>query len=128
MVSQSGKCRTFRVSSIAVGKTMMKLALMRTATGKKDAELPLLQGISSLELPASEITAQINSLQGSSNRHISTSIVQRRLRESGLCGWNCCNKKTVPPVYSLAAVILLLLFNCLLIWFLIYFLPNTYSS
>jgi hypothetical protein len=33
---------------------------MRTATGKKDPELPLLQRISSLELPASEIAAQIN--------------------------------------------------------------------
>jgi hypothetical protein len=29
---------------------MMKLALMRTATGKEDPELPLLQRISSLEL------------------------------------------------------------------------------
>ena len=34
---------------------MMKLALMRTATGKEDPELPLLQRISSLELTASEI-------------------------------------------------------------------------
>jgi hypothetical protein len=39
---------------------MMKLALMRTATGKEDPELPLLQRISSLELPPSEIAAQIN--------------------------------------------------------------------
>ena len=38
---------------------MMKLALMRTATGTEDPELPLLQRISSLELPASEIAAQI---------------------------------------------------------------------
>ena len=64
----------------------MKLALMRTATGKEDPELPLLQRISSLELPASEIAAQINASQSSSNRHISTSTVQRRLRESGLHG------------------------------------------
>jgi hypothetical protein len=34
---------------------MMELALMRTATGKEDPELPLLQRIRSLELPASEI-------------------------------------------------------------------------
>ena len=47
----------------------MKLALTRTATGKEDPELPLLQRISSLELPASEIAAQINALQSSSNRH-----------------------------------------------------------
>ena len=38
---------------------MMKLALMRTARGKEDPELPLLQRISSLELSASEIAAQI---------------------------------------------------------------------
>ena len=65
---------------------MMKLALMRIATGKEDPELPLLQRISSLELPASEISAQINASQSSSNRHISTSTVQRRLCESGLHG------------------------------------------
>ena len=39
---------------------MMKFALMRTATGKEDPELSLLQRISSLELPASEMAAQIN--------------------------------------------------------------------
>ena len=46
---------------------MMKLALMRTATGKEDPELPLLQRISSLVLPASEITAQINASQSSTD-------------------------------------------------------------
>ena len=65
---------------------MMKLALMRTATGKEDPEIPLLQRISSLELPASEIAAQVNASQSSNNRHISKSTVQRRLRESGLHG------------------------------------------
>ena len=65
---------------------MMKLALMRTATGKEDPEIPVLQGIRSLELPVSEIVAQINASQSSSNRHISTSTVQRRLCESGLHG------------------------------------------
>ena len=39
---------------------IMKLAFMRTTTGKEDPELSLLQTISSLELPASEIAAQIN--------------------------------------------------------------------
>ena len=39
---------------------MMKLALMRTATGKEDPKLSLLQRISSSEVPASDITAQIN--------------------------------------------------------------------
>jgi hypothetical protein len=73
--------RTFKVSSSAVVKpssTMMKLALMRPATGKEDPELPLVQRIRSLELPASENAAQINASQSSSNRHISTSTVQRR--------------------------------------------------
>jgi hypothetical protein len=36
--------------------------------------------------PASEIADQINASQSSSNRHISTSTVQRRLHESGLHG------------------------------------------
>ena len=65
---------------------MMKLALLRTTTGIKDPELPMLQRISSLEVPASKIAAQINASQCSSNRHISTSTVQRRLCESGLHG------------------------------------------
>ena len=64
---------------------MMELALMRTATGKEDPELPLLQRISSLELTAPQIAAQIKASHSSSNRHISTSTVQR-LRESGLHG------------------------------------------
>jgi hypothetical protein len=65
---------------------MMRLALMRSATEKEDPELPLLRRISSLKLPTSEIAAQINASQSSSNRHIATSTVQRRLRESGLHG------------------------------------------
>jgi hypothetical protein len=39
---------------------MMQMALMRTATEKEDAELPLLQRINSLELTAPQIAAQIN--------------------------------------------------------------------
>ena len=65
---------------------MMKLALMRSATRKEDQELPLLQRISSLELTAFQIAAQINASQSSSNRHTSTSTVQRRLHESGFHG------------------------------------------
>ena len=78
--------RTLKVSLSAVAKkssAMMKLALMRTATGKEDPELPLMQRISSLELTAPQTAAQINASQSSSNRHISTSTVQRGLRESG---------------------------------------------
>jgi hypothetical protein len=48
----------------------MKLVLMRTATGNEDPELLLLQRISSLELPAKEITSQIYYPQSSSNRHL----------------------------------------------------------
>jgi hypothetical protein len=65
---------------------MIKLALTGTATAKEDPWFSLLQRISSLELLASEIAAQINASQSSSNRHISLSTVQRRLRESGLHG------------------------------------------
>ena len=65
---------------------MVILALIRTATGMEDPELPLLQRTSSLELTAPQIAAQINASQRTSNRHISTSTVQRRLRESGLHG------------------------------------------
>ena len=39
---------------------MMKLALIKPAIGKEDPELPLLQRISSLELTAPQIAAQIN--------------------------------------------------------------------
>ena len=60
----------------------MKLALIGTATGKEDPELPLLQKINSLELPAPQIVAQINASRSSSNRHISTSTIQRRLYKS----------------------------------------------
>ena len=65
---------------------MMKLALMRIATGKEDPELPLVQRISSFELTAPQIAVQINASPSSSNRRISTSTVQRGLRESGLHG------------------------------------------
>jgi hypothetical protein len=71
---------------------MMKLALTRTATGKENLDLPLLQRIISLELTASQIAGQINASQSSSNRHISTSTVQRRLCESDLHGQIAANK------------------------------------
>ena len=64
---------------------MMKLALMRANTGKDVPEYKL-------ELPASEIGAQINASQSSSNRHTSTSTVQRRLRESDRHGRNAAKK------------------------------------
>ena len=62
-VSQSGKCQEFgtflQVQAQKPSSTVMKLALMRTATGKEDPELPLLQRICSLELTAPQIAAQI---------------------------------------------------------------------
>ena len=66
---------------------MMKLALMKTATGKGDPDLPLLQRISSLELPASDILQpkyMFHRVQV--NRHISTATVQKKLCEPGLHG------------------------------------------
>uniref|UniRef100_A0A673VQG7 Ttk protein kinase n=1 Tax=Salmo trutta TaxID=8032 RepID=A0A673VQG7_SALTR len=54
---------------------------MRTTTGKEDPELPLLPRISSLVNCTSDHSPN-NTLQCSSNRPISTSTVQRRLRES----------------------------------------------
>ena len=82
--------RFFKCSRKKQPRAIMKLALMRTATGKEDPELPLLQRI--LELTASQIAAKINASQRSSNRHISTSTVQSRLSESDLHGWSAAKK------------------------------------
>uniref|UniRef100_A0AAZ3SPW2 Transposase Tc1-like domain-containing protein n=1 Tax=Oncorhynchus tshawytscha TaxID=74940 RepID=A0AAZ3SPW2_ONCTS len=60
------------------------------ATGKEDPELPLLQRISSLELPVS--VCNPNKCFTEFNRHISTSTVQRRLCESGLYGRSAAKK------------------------------------
>ena len=49
---------------------MIKLALMKTETGKEDPELSLLQRISSLELRASEIAAQINAVTDTSQHQL----------------------------------------------------------
>ena len=88
--SQSGKIsRTLKVSLSAVAKTIKpfdeagsqdrhrKGRLRVTSTGE-DKFIRV--------KTASEIAAQINASQSSSNRQISTSTVQRRLRESGLHG------------------------------------------
>jgi hypothetical protein len=68
---------------------MMKLTLMRTATGKEDPELPLLHRINSFECTSDCSPNKCLT----SNRHISTSTVQRRLCESGL---NCRNAARKP--------------------------------
>jgi hypothetical protein len=63
-VCQSGKCEELgKFLQVQLQKplsVMMKLAVMRTGTEKVNPELPLLKRISSLELPASEMAAQIN--------------------------------------------------------------------
>ena len=87
--------KTLKVQSQNPSSVMMKLSLMRTTTGKEHPELTLLQRISSLELPASEIAAHIHASQCSSNRHISTSTDQRRQRESGLHGQIVAKKPTL---------------------------------
>ena len=69
---------------------MMKLALMRPATGMEDPELPLLQRISTL-VPASEIAAQINASQSSSNRHFNINCSDETC-ELGLHGRIAANK------------------------------------
>ena len=92
-IAHEENVKFLHVQSQKPSNARMKLSLMRTATGMEAPELPLLQRTSSLELPASEIAAQINASQSSSNRHISTSTVQRRLCESGH-GRNCCKETT----------------------------------
>ena len=75
---------------------------MRAAPGKDDtpvtsaAEEKFIR-VTSLrnhKLTAPQIRAQMNATQSSSSRHISTSTVQRRLCESGLCG-QIAAKKTL---------------------------------
>ena len=76
--------RTLKVSSSAVANTIKRYDETGSHEDRQRKGRPRLT--SPAELPASEIAAQINYLQSSSNRHISTSIVQRRLCESGLRG------------------------------------------
>uniref|UniRef100_A0A3Q2W121 Transposase Tc1-like domain-containing protein n=1 Tax=Haplochromis burtoni TaxID=8153 RepID=A0A3Q2W121_HAPBU len=72
---------------------MMKLANMRTVPGKEDQESPPLLWINSSASQASETTApQMRAQINASSRHISTSTVQRRLHESGLCSKNAAKK------------------------------------
>ena len=69
-ISQSIKCQELW-TFLQVQSQKPSSALMRTATGNKRPKVT---------------SAQINASQSSSNRHISTSTVQRRLHESGLHG------------------------------------------
>ena len=68
----------------------MKLALMRTATGKEDPELPRLQRISSLDLTAPQIAVQINVSQSSdTSQH---QLFRGDCVKSGLKGWIATKK------------------------------------
>ena len=86
--------RTLKVSSVAVAKTIKNYdetdswGLLQERMTQK---WPLLQGISSLEIPASESSAQINYLQSSSNRHINIncSVETAWIRPAW---WNCCKE------------------------------------
>jgi hypothetical protein len=73
---------------------MMKPGLMRIATGKEDPDEPLLFRITSLELTAPPIAAQINASQSSSNRHIATSTVHGQIAAKKPILKDTNNKKT----------------------------------
>jgi hypothetical protein len=77
-ISQFGEFESETESAVA--KTIKRC----DETGSHDyrKERPSCRG----ELTAPQIAAQKNASQSSSNRHISTSTVQRRLRESGFHG------------------------------------------
>jgi hypothetical protein len=59
--------RTLKVQSQKPSGAMMKLAIMCAVTGMEDPELPLTQGIRSLELTTPQIAAQINASQSSTD-------------------------------------------------------------
>ena len=61
---------------------MKVMALMKTATGKEDPELPLMQRISSLELPASEIAAQINASEFKQQIHFNINCSEETVNQA----------------------------------------------
>ena len=89
--------RTLNVSSSAVAKTIKRYDETGSHEDRPRKGRPRVNSaaedkfirVTSLrnrQLTAPQIRAHINALQSSSSRHISTSTVQRRLRESGLHG------------------------------------------
>ena len=89
--------RTLNVSSSAVAKTIKRYDETgshedRPRTGRPrvtsaaEDKFIRVTSLRNRQLTAPQIRAHINALQSSSSRHISTSTVQRRLRESGLHG------------------------------------------
>ena len=82
--------RTLNVSSSAVAKTIKHYDETGSHEDRHRKGRPRVTSAAEdkfiKKLPASVITAQINASQSSSNRHISTSTVQRRMCESGIHG------------------------------------------
>ena len=89
-VSQYGTLRTLKVSSSAVAKTIKRYDETGSHEDRHRKGRPRVTSAAEDKFIrvncTSEIAAQINASQSSSNRHISTSTVQRRLHESGLHG------------------------------------------
>ena len=87
--------RTLKVSSSAVAKTINR----HDETGShEDCQRKGRPRVASaaedkfIRTTAPQIAAQINASQSSSNRHISTSTVQRRLHEPSLYSWIAAKK------------------------------------
>uniref|UniRef100_A0AAZ3PM41 Paired domain-containing protein n=1 Tax=Oncorhynchus tshawytscha TaxID=74940 RepID=A0AAZ3PM41_ONCTS len=98
--------RTLKVSSSAIAKNIKRYdetgshedrhrkGRPRVTSAAEDRFIRV-SSLGNQQLTAPQIAAQINASQSSSNRHISTSTVQRRLRESGLHG-RIAAKKPLP--------------------------------
>lgn len=97
--------RTLNVSSSAVAKTIKRYLETgshedRPRTGKPrvtsaaEDHFIRVATLGNRKLKAPQIRAHINASQSSSSRHISTSTVQRRMRESDLHGLNRCKEAT----------------------------------
>jgi transposase len=79
--------RTLEVSSSAAAKTFQRYDETENRQRKGRPRVTSAAEDKFIRVKtAHQISAQINASQGSSNRHISTSTVQRRLHESGLRG------------------------------------------
>ena len=89
--------KTLKVSSSSVAKTINRYDETAShedrhrkgrprITSAAEDKVIRVTSLRNLQLTGPHIAAQINASQSSSNRHISTSTVQRRLRESGLHG------------------------------------------
>ena len=92
MLESCGQVTHQTVRLTVLGESTMKLALLRTGIGKENSELPQLQRISSLELTAPQIAAQINASRSSSNWHLNINCSKETawIRPS----WSNCYKET----------------------------------